>query len=213
MFRLLVGPGTFGDVRIFLAGATGVIGVHLLPLLLEAGHQVAGTTRSPHKAGSIESRGAVAVVVDAYDAQRLSAEVVRFEPDVVLHQLTDLPDDPELLPGFRDANARIRTEGTANLVAASRAAGARILAQSIAWAAEGSGGDAVRFHEDAVLEAGGTVLRYGQFHGPGTYFPDAPPPPPRVGVVQAAIRTVEALDHGPGIVEIVDSAPDGSTDD
>jgi hypothetical protein len=109
-----------------------------------------------------------------------------------------------LIPEFRGANARIRREGTRNLLAAARAAGARrFLAQSVAWPLPGDAGAAVEEMERSVLEAGGVVIRYGQLYGPGTYYEQAPPPP-RVHVDEAARRTVEALAAPPGIVEIVE---------
>ena len=106
---------------------------------------------------------------------------------------------------FRAANARIRRQGTANLLAAARAAGAtRFLAQSVAWRLDGDGGAATEELERSVLAAGGVVLRYGQFYGPGTYHEQAPPPPPRVHVDQAARRTVAALEAPTGVLTIVE---------
>jgi hypothetical protein len=112
-------------MRVFVAGATGVIGVRLLPLLCGGGHQVCGMTRSPWKADAIRALGAEPVVCGAFDASALEAAVVSFRPDVVVHQLTDLPDDAASIPQYADANARIRREGTRNLLAAAGAAGAR----------------------------------------------------------------------------------------
>lgn len=193
-------------MRIFLAGATGVIGTRLVPLLVAAGHEVAGTTRSAARAGSLREAGATPVVCDVYDADALREAVVAFSPDLVLHELTDLPDDASLI-GDGAANARIRREGTRNLLAAARAAGAqRFVAQSVAWELEGEGGDAKAELERLVLDAGGVVLRYGSFHGPGTYHPDDLPPRPRIHVDAAARRTVELLDAPSGIVEVVDDA-------
>jgi uncharacterized protein YbjT (DUF2867 family) len=80
-------------VKIFLAGASGVIGRRLTPLLVEAGHEVAGTTRSAAKAELVRGLGAAPVIIDVYDADALRAVVVDFAPDVIMHQLTDLPDD------------------------------------------------------------------------------------------------------------------------
>src|SRR5215218_3444412 len=107
-------------MRIFLAGATGVIGRRLLPLLVDAGHHVAGLTRSEARVGDVTAAGAVAVVADVYDADALRDAVVEFEADAVVHELTDLPDDAADLGAYRDRNARIRREGTANLLAAAR---------------------------------------------------------------------------------------------
>jgi nucleoside-diphosphate-sugar epimerase len=192
-------------VRIFVAGATGVIGVRVLPLLVTDGHQVAAMTRSPQKADAIRALGAEPVVCDVFDAAALEEAVVSFGPEALLDELTDLPDDAPLLPEFRDANARIRREGTRNLLAAAQAAGAKqFLAQSTAWRIPGEGGAAVDDLERLVLEAGGIVLRYGRFYGPGTYYEQGPPPPPRVHVDEAAGRTVQALAIPSGILEIVE---------
>jgi nucleoside-diphosphate-sugar epimerase len=192
-------------VRIFLAGASGVIGVRLLPLLVEAGHRVAGMTRSPQKVAELRALGAEPVLCDVYDAGALRAAVVRCRPEVVMHQLTDLPDDAARLPELGARNDRMRREGTANLLAAARAAdAAQILAQSIAWELPGERGGRIRAHEGAILDAGGVVIRYGQLYGPGTYFETEPPAPPRIHVDEAARRTVELLAEPSGIVEIVE---------
>lgn len=191
-------------MRIFLAGATGVIGSRLLPLLVAAGHEVAGTTRSPERAGAIERLGGSPVVVDVYDVEALTAAAVAFRPDLVMHQLTDLPDDVAAIPARAAANSRIRTEGTANLLAAARAVGApRVLAQSIAWTPPGRG-DAVAWHEAAVLDADGVVVRYGQLYGPGTYYESEPPAHPRIHVDDAARLTVPLLNAEPGVVVLAD---------
>jgi uncharacterized protein YbjT (DUF2867 family) len=192
-------------VRIFLAGATGVIGSRLLPLLVGAGHEVAGLTRSPSKAAAVRASGATAVVHDVYDADGLAAAVLDFAPDLVVHQLTDLPDEVARLATSGEANSRIRTEGTANLLAAAAAAGAkRLLAQSIAWTPPAGRGDAIATHESAVLAAGGVVLRYGQFYGPGTYYESTPPAHPRIHVDTAAARTLALLEAPTGVVVVVD---------
>lgn len=194
-------------MRIFVAGATGVIGVRLVPLLVVAGHTVAGMTRTAAKADSLRALGAEPVVCDVYDLEALTEAVVFFAPAAVLHELTDLPDDPRLIPQLAGATSRIRREGTRNLLAAARAASARrFLAQSVAWSLPGEGAAAVRDLETAVLEAGGVVLRYGQLYGEGTYYQDTLPAPPRVHVDEAARRTVEALGAPPGIVTVVDDA-------
>ena len=128
-------------MRIFLAGASGVIGIRLLPWLAAAGHQVAGMTRTAAKIAELEALGAEPVLCDVYDADALKAAVVRFGPDAVMHQLTDLPDDAAKIPEAGARNDRMRCEGTRNLLAAAEAAGAeRILAQSIAWEQPGDRG-------------------------------------------------------------------------
>lgn len=193
-------------MRIFLAGATGVIGTRLVPLLVAAGHQVTGMTRSPEKTAGLQRLGADSVVCDVFDADALAAAVAAARPDLVLHQLTDLPDDPALIPQAQGLNTRIRREGTRNLLDAAAAAGAkRFLAQSIAWALPSEQGRAsVAALEDAVLAADGVVLRYGQFYGPGTYYPDEAPQPPRIHLDAAAQRTVAALDAPSGVLTIVE---------
>ena len=194
-------------MKVFLAGASGVIGRHLVPMLVEAGHEVAGTTRSQPKAEVIAKQGAVPVVVDVYDTERLTGAVVAFGAEVVLHELTDLPDDSSDLPHYTESNARIRIEGTRNLIEAARAAGTtRFLAQSLAWQLPpGTGADGVPALEQMVTEFGGTVLRYGQFYGPGTYHPESYPAEPRVEVETAARHTVEAIDLPPGVLTITDA--------
>lgn len=192
-------------MRIFLAGASGVIGVRVVPLLVAAGHQVAGMTRARDKAARLTALGAEPVVCDVYDAGGLRAAVTAFAPDLVMHQLTDLPDSASQVAELSDRNDRMRTEGTRNLLAAAQAARAvRFLAQSIAWEPPGRG-DVVRQHERMVLDAGGVVIRYGQLYGPGTYYETELPEPPRVGVDAAAERTVALLEAPSGIVEIVEA--------
>jgi nucleoside-diphosphate-sugar epimerase len=188
-------------MRIFLAGATGVIGVRLLPLMLAEGHIVAAMTRTSGKADALRGSGALPVVCDLFDRASLTAAVDAFHPDVVMHQVTDLPDELANVATSIPANNRVRSEGTRNLLDAARASGASgFVAQSIAW----SGGPSVDAHEQDVVAAGGTVLRYGRFYGPGTYYPDEPPPPPRVHVDDAARRTVGFLAGPPGIFTVIE---------
>ena len=205
--------------RIFLAGAAGAVGKRLTPLLLEAGHHVTGTTRSAVKAEALRATGAHPIVVDALDAEALAQVVESARPDVVIHQLTDLPRglDPSRMAQALVGNARIRDEGTRNIVRAAIAAGARrLVAQSIAWVyapgpephgeddpldvgAEGIRGVTVRgvvALEDQTLNAPaleGVVLRYGRFYGPGTdQAPEAVP----LHVDAAAYAALLALDRG-----------------
>jgi uncharacterized protein YbjT (DUF2867 family) len=190
-------------MKVFLAGATGVIGIRLVPLLRDAGHEVVGSTRSPAKAETLAVLGATPVVCDVYDRARLVDIVVDAAPDLVLHQLTDLPHVRDTAPEAFAGNARIRTEGTDNLVAAARAAGAsHFVAQSIAWQA--SNPASVEHLERAVLEFGGIVLRYGQFHGPGTWYTDHLPEEPRVDIDRAAALTIDHLTSPTGIYTIID---------
>jgi nucleoside-diphosphate-sugar epimerase len=192
-------------MRIFIAGATGAIGQPLTRQLVAAGHEVAGTTRSEAKVPLLRELGAEPVVCDVLDAPSLTTAVTEFGPDAVIHQLTDLPADPDRIADAAEANNRLRREGTRNLIAAAQAAGApRFLAQSVAFDLPGDSGEAVKEHEAAVLAAGGIVLRYGYFYGPGTYHEHEKASPPSVHVDDAARRTVEALDGASGIVTVVD---------
>ena len=195
-------------MRVFVAGASGVIGRHLVSLLIEDGHIVAGMTRSAGHAASLRALGAAPIVGDVFEADALRAALVAFGPDVVVQQLTDLPDDRARIAEFAARNSRIRREGTRNLLAAARAAGASgFVAQSVAWPLPGDGGAAVAEMEQAVLEAAGVVVRYGQFYGPGTYFAAQElPPPPRIHVAEAARRTVPLLSAPSGIVRVVEEA-------
>ncbi len=189
-------------MRIFVAGATGVIGVQLVPLLVAAGHEVTGMTRSPLGDEALQALGATPVVCDVYDAPALRAAVAAVAPDLVMHQLTDLPDHISELGDRLASNNRIRREGTRNLLAAAAAAGVeRFVAQSVAWALEGDGGAAAEEHERAVLAFGGVVVRYGRLYGPGTWAPSGPlPPHPRVHVADAALRTMPALSAPAGTI-------------
>ncbi len=190
-------------MRIFLAGATGVIGTRLIPLLVEQGHVVAGMTRSPEKADTVRRLGAEPVVCDVYDTPRLKEAVTAFAPDLIMHQLTDLPDDRKRIPLYMRRNNRIRTEGTRNLIAAAQSAGVEhFVAQSLASSPPGTG-RAIKRHERMVLDAGGVVLRYGWLYGPGTYAETSRRlSPPRIHVDAAAQRTVELLQAPSGIVVI-----------
>lgn len=183
-------------MRVFLAGASGVIGKPLVPALVAAGHEVTGTTRKPERMAEIEAGGGKAVICDALDREALLTAVAEATPEVVVHELTALPErlDPRK-KGVYAATARIRREGTANLVAAARAAGVRrLVAQSIAFVyeprgdwvkqeeapvmthAEGEFGEALESTMDLerqVLGANGLeglVLRYGFFYGPGSSY-------------------------------------------
>jgi uncharacterized protein YbjT (DUF2867 family) len=192
--------------RIFLAGASGVIGQRLIPLLVEAGHVVGGMTRTAGKAAQITQLGAQAIVVDVFDRAALIQAVRAFEPDVILNELTDLPDDVTKIGDHADLNARIRTEGNQNIIDAAHASGSpRILAQTVAWQLpDGPDARAVAQLEAAVLAEGGVVLSYGQFYGAGTYNVDQIPAEPRVQIDRAAERTVELLNAPTGVVFITD---------
>jgi nucleoside-diphosphate-sugar epimerase len=184
-------------VKVFVAGASGAIGRPLVRQLVAAGHEVTGTTRSEERAETIRAAGARAAVCDALDAAALHAAVTEAAPEVVVHQLTALPDrfDPRDKEIYAATN-RLRGEGTRNLMDAARFAGARrLVCQSIAFAyapgrkpevkdedaplalgAPAPFGDGVRTidaMERVVVAAEGMeglVLRYGWFYGPGTYY-------------------------------------------
>jgi nucleoside-diphosphate-sugar epimerase len=193
-------------LRIFLAGASGVIGQRLIPRLVEAGHVVGGMTPSPAKTELLGDLGAEPILCDVFDRQALIQAVKDFGPDVMLHELTDLPDAAEQIGQHSDRNARIRTEGTQNLIEAARHSGSpKILAQSVAWELpDGPDAQAVAELERAVIAEGGVVLRYGQFYGPDTYHEQQPPEEPRVHIDRAAEQTVEALDEPTGVVVVTD---------
>lgn len=219
--------------KLFLAGAAGAIGKRLVPLLLQRGWQVVGTTRSTDKAKALASAGAQPVVVDVFDTQALARAVANAQPAVIVHQLTDLPPglDPARMADAVVRNARMRSEGTANLVAAALAARVpRIVAQSIAWAyapqarslreedpldlgAEGSRAISVRGVAElewrvlASPPLAGTVLRYGHLYGPGTGADNASALP-SLHVDAAAWAAVLAIERGePGIYNIADPGP------
>lgn len=182
-----------------------MLGIRVVPLLAAKGHEVWGMTRTPSKADTLRAVGAEPSVCDVYDLAALRDEVVDANPEMIMHLLTDLPDDVSSIEGSIAANARIRREGTRNLLRAARAADAtRFLAESVAWELPGDAGRAVTELERAVLHVGGVVLRYGQFYGPGTYHEERLPNRPRIHVDEAARRTAAALDEPSGVIEIVD---------
>jgi nucleoside-diphosphate-sugar epimerase len=217
-------------MRIFLAGASGVVGRRVRERLVAAGHDVVALSRVASGAGT--------VVGDVYDVDWLTAAVRSAAPDVVMHQLTDLRG------GDRAANARIRVVGTQNLVEASRAAGVRrIVAQSIAWAYAPGVAPAT---EDVPLDLDATagrldtvrgvaaledavrtlpewvVLRYGMLYGPDTWYapgalmadlaergqlPATADVTSFVHVDDAAAAAVAALDWPTGPANICDDEP------
>ena len=197
-------------MRIFVAGASGVIGVRLIPLLVAGGHTVAGMTRSPQKAHMLAELRAEPVVCDVFDTDALTRAVTDFGADVVLHQLTDLPDRLEDIPTFAERSNDMLVRGTRNLLAAAAAAhAARVVAQSISWELPNPSRRAVTAaHERGVLQAGGVVIRYGRLHGPGTYYPGDPPEPPRIHVAAAARQTLPALAAPPGVTIVADDRAD-----
>jgi nucleoside-diphosphate-sugar epimerase len=237
------------SLRIFLAGATGALGSRLTTQLVERGHHVIGTTRS--RPDDVRALGAEPVVLDPLDAAAVREAVLSAQPDVVVHQLTAL-SNLKLGRNFDKLFAttnRLRTEGTDHLLAAAREAGVRRLVwQSYAGWPYAPVGDAIK-GEDApldpdppadvreslaaikhleavVTEAGGTVLRYGGFYGPGTSltgggeiadmlhkrrFPvggNGAGIWSLVHIDDAAAATVAAIESGtPGIFNVVDDEP------
>lgn len=122
-------------MKVFVAGASGAIGRSLVPRLLAAGHEVTGSTRSTERADAIRAQGADAVTVDVFDAEALHAVMAEAAPEVVVHELTALPERFEpRRKDLYDATNRVRSEGTKNLIDGARAAGARrFVCQSIAF--------------------------------------------------------------------------------
>lgn len=192
--------------RVFLAGASGVIGQRLIPRLVEAGHVVGGMTRNLGDIELLDNLGAEPILCDVFDREALIDAVRDFKPDVIVNELTDLPDDAAQIDAHADLNARIRTEGTQNLIEAARRSGSpKILAQSVAWQLpDGPDARAVAELERSVLAEGGVVLRYGQLYGPGTYHETTKPEAPRVDLDRAAELTLGALDEPTGVVLITD---------
>lgn len=216
--------------RIFLAGASGAIGRRLAPLLVANGWQVFGSTRSKEKEITLRNMGVEPIVVDVYDSAALSRLVSEIHPEIVIHQLTDLPYALEAseMTAALVRNARLRGEGTRNLVSAAVNAGAkRLIAQSIAFIYDdgtspkmeadpllplthpvyGETVQGVLSLERQVLAApfDGIVLRYGLLYGPGTGF-DAPIAPGSVHVDAAAKAAELAVTMGQrGIYNVTES--------
>jgi nucleoside-diphosphate-sugar epimerase len=216
-------------MRVFLAGAAGAIGRRLVPLLLRAGHEITGTTRSADKAMELERAGVSPAVLDVFDAQAVMAAVEAARPEVMIHQLTDLPhefDEAGIVASY-SRNARIRSEGTRNLLAAAQAASAaRFIVQSIAFAyspgwephpesdplnlADPKRAVTVKGAADMeqqVLTASaldGILLRYGLLYGPGTWY-EASAPKPALHVDAAAQAALLAMTRGrAGIYNVAD---------
>ena len=215
-------------MKVFVAGATGVLGRALVPQLVARGHEVVGMTRSASKQDLLRSLGATPVVADALDADAVAQAVASAEPEVIVHQLTALSGkfDMRHFDRFFETTNRLRTEGTDHLLAAGRAVGARrFVAQSYAgWPAERTGApvkaedapydpdppkqlrralDAIRYLEEAVIGASwleGVVLRYGGFYGPGTSLSADPAAPHTVAVRK---RQFPVVGDGGGIWSFV----------
>jgi nucleoside-diphosphate-sugar epimerase len=220
-------------MRVFVAGASGAIGRPLVRKLVEAGHEVTGTTRSEAKAEEIRGAGAQAAVLDVFDAAALRDAIVTAQAEVVVNELTDLPERMDFRKkDLYEGTNRVRTEGTRNLIDGARAAGARrFVCQSIAFAyrnegspvkteddplltdAPGTFAHAVRAldeMEDSVLHTegiDGIVLRYGFFYGPGTHYgPDGGT------VAEIRRRRMPVVGRGTGLFSFihVDDAADAT---
>lgn len=227
---------------VFVAGAAGAVGRQLLPMLIEAGYKVFGTTRSPAKTAQMEAIGVHPVVVDVFDRHALIAAVGEAKPDVIIHQLTDLS-----AADFAGTD-RLRIDGTRNLVDAAKAAGVRrMIAQSLAIVyapraepateqdllADNSPTkrdivNGVRSLEAAVEELPeGISLRYGLLYGPGTWYSRSGPfadavrkgeRPASKGissflhVKDSARAAMLAIDWPAGVVNIVDDEPAAGTE-
>jgi nucleoside-diphosphate-sugar epimerase len=177
-------------MRVFVAGATGAIGARLVPQLVERGHEVIGTARTPERARRLENQGAEPVVLDLLDRRAVHAALLAARPDAIVHQATALSGGPDTRHFDRSfaATNRLRTEGTDALLAGAEAAGIRrFVAQSYAgWPSGRSGAlvkteeepldpdplpdmretlGAIRHLEHRVVGAGGLALRYGGFYG------------------------------------------------
>ena len=238
-------------MRVFVAGGTGVIGRQLVPQLVARGHQVTATTTSAAKLASLERIGAEAVVMDGLDAASVGAAVAAARPDAIVHQMTAISAAHAGKPDFRHMDRwfaitnRLRTDGTDHLLAAAEATGVRhVVAQSAAinngsrhggWVkteedplepATGTRmsalADGIRHLEEAVVRAGGAVLRYGGLYGPGATDDQVELVRKRmfplvgggtgymswVHTMDAASATVLALErHATGVFNIVDDEP------
>jgi putative NADH-flavin reductase len=184
-------------MRIFLAGAAGLLGRSLIPHL--TGNDVVGLTRSADKVASLQELGVHPVVADAYDRERLVRVVVEARPDVVVNFLTDLSDRS------LEANARLRREAGPAIVDAAEASSARrIVVESIAWRLEGTAGEAVSLLETSALDSplDALVIRFGRLWGPGTWYPE-PPDPPRVQIDDAGRRAAKLIAAGATGIEVV----------
>jgi nucleoside-diphosphate-sugar epimerase len=178
-------------MRVFVAGGAGVLGRRLVPRLVARGHEVTATTTSEAKLGLLAEMGAKGVVMDGLDAASVGEAVAAAQPDAIVHQMTAISGKPDIkhMDRWFATTNRLRTEGTDHLLAAAEATGVtNFVAQSYgSWNGAREGGwvkteddpldpmtgtsaapgmAAIRHVEEAVLKAGGTVLRYGSFYGP-----------------------------------------------
>jgi 2-alkyl-3-oxoalkanoate reductase len=205
-------------MRVFVAGATGAIGARLVPQLVEWGHEVIGTSRSPEKADRLRAQGAEPVVLDLLDPRAVREAVAAARPEAIAHEATALAsmtDFKHFDRSFAPTN-RLRTEGTDALLAAAREVGVRrFVAQSYAgWPYARNDGAvkteedpldpkpvptmretlaAIRHLERAVVDAGGVALRYGGFYGS--------PDDPQVELVRK--RLLPIVGDGEGVLSLV----------
>jgi 2-alkyl-3-oxoalkanoate reductase len=233
-------------MKVFVVGASGVIGTRLIPQLIERGHEVVGTSKSPGKAERVRALGAEWLQLDLLDQHAVRQAVLETKPDAIVHQATALTDvrfSRTLDRSFVETN-RLRQEGTDALLAAAREAGVlHFVAQSYANLRYARVGEPVKSEDEpldtrpvkgmdetiaamshlerAVIDAGGLVLRYGNFYGAsndGLIEPVRKRQFPIVGdgtgvssfihLDDAASATVLALEHdGPAIYNIVDDEP------
>jgi nucleoside-diphosphate-sugar epimerase len=191
------------EMKVFVAGASGVIGRRLVPELVRRGHEVIGTTRTPGKVERLRELGAEPVVLDALDETAVKDAVATAAPDVIVHQLTAIPDEvnPRHIDREFVETNRLRTEATDHLLDAARAADVgRFVAQSFAMWAYGRTGGPIRSESDPIetnppasvretlasvlhveravgtaTELDGIALRYGIFYGPGTSIGEGGP--------------------------------------
>ena len=214
-------------MRVFVTGATGALGRHLVPGLVAAGHEVTATTRTPGKMTQLRNAGAEPVLVDGLDREAVITAVLAAAPEVIVHEMTALASLRSLRNFDREfaATNELRTRGTDNLLAAAAEAGTRrVIAQGYTgWPNERSGGPvkteddpldsrpipsaaqglaAIRHVEEAVPAGApeGIVLRYGGFYGPGASEP-------LLDLVRK--RRVPVIGSGAGIwsfIEITDAA-------
>ncbi|MEV5611201.1 NAD(P)-dependent oxidoreductase [Streptomyces sp. NPDC052225] len=179
-------------MRVFVAGGSGAIGRRLVPLLVARGHEVTATTTNAAKLGLLRELGAQGVVMDGLDASSVGQSVAEASPDVIVHQMTSIAGKADIkhMDRWFATTNRLRVEGTDHLLAAAEAVGVeRVVAQGYAsWNGLRSGGwvkteedpldpmtgtvaepgmRSIQYVHDAVTGAGGAVLRYGSFYGPG----------------------------------------------
>jgi nucleoside-diphosphate-sugar epimerase len=225
-------------MNLFVAGATGAIGRPSIKILVKRGHRVFAMTRSADLQQGLWEAGAIPVVQDAFDAEGLTQKMRAIKPEAVIHQLTDLAllHEPNKLQEALERNTRLRKIGTANLVAASVAAGVpHIVAQSIAWFYRpgpephleqapldvdarpplGTSVEGVVALERSVLETPGVlgcVLRYGQIYGPATGSDQANGSQVPLHVEAAAWACVLAVEQrAAGVYNVADANPHVST--